>query len=123
MKNESMFHDEFPLDTDPFNSSNLPVVAEGTEISIETTGDEDSDYWDTYELINALIDINEPVAADFLIEVAEYSIDLSTFVDSDSLLEVFMWHYTPQGFGFWEKIYHELVHTAYEEYPEGFDNK
>lgn len=53
--------------------------------------------------------------------------ELESFAFSDDLLEVFDWSETPQGYGFWENVYWELVtagmlEMADELYSDDYDS-
>ena len=74
---------------------------------------DDDDYEDQLveELVDACNLINRKEAATYIGHAAKL---LKSFKPSYSLLEVFKWYEAPQGYGFWEEVYMELVEVQYQ---------
>jgi len=110
---------------DLYGSDNLPQVVTGQDIGGYNEFQwEDAWDWDTQELVNDLWAIKRKEASDYLDIIADPTcLEIpDSYVDSNDLLSVFLWEDTPQGYGFWEEIYHELVSESRAEYPEDFEH-
>ena len=57
-------------------------------------------------LIDNLMSIKRVEAANY---IKNFSWRLESYVDSDSLKEIFEWSETAHGYGFWEEIFEELL--------------
>jgi len=110
------------IDDDVYGSPNLPQVVNpvGGSNLFEW---EDAWDWGTQDLVNATWEIKRKEASDYLEEIADpVNLDIpDSYADSKDLLTVFLWEDSPQGYDYWEEIYHELVSHGHEEYPEGYD--
>lgn len=74
------------------------------------------------ELSTQLWIIGRKEAADYVDTAAK---NLDSYCDHYSLLRIFDWHETAQGYGYWEEIFHELLSYMWEDindpYLEGIE--
>ena len=74
--------------------------------------------WDAMDVADNLNQIGRKEAGSFLNDLCTCERYLDSFVDADSLLECFDWSQSPQGHGFWEECFWELVGAGAETTPD-----